>query len=227
MKTPKLFKSSKLPKLRNKKSKNKNGAGNKYANPVFDEWKEFAAKEFLIKQTRSHVIKRCLACLVFLGIVVASTIFTGHYVSFRKAEINNVISRGNSLLNEYGKVITDLETYERYAKMKPQVPLYVQFAAITSSSKLGFFVDSLSFEQDASLGNLRESFVVKTGQNANAVKVLGMWKIKGLLMQRVDNRWTISFEESLENMFFLFGMKSYVSTSLRDTDMEATVILYE
>jgi len=46
-------------------------------------------------------------------------------------------------------------------------------------------------------------------------------------MQRVDNRWTISFEESLENMFFLFGMKSYVSTSLRDTDMEATVILYE
>jgi len=54
--------------------------------------------------------------------------------------------------------------------MKLKVPLYVQFAALVSSSKMGFFMDSLSFEQEASLGNLRESFVVETGRNAGLSK---------------------------------------------------------
>jgi len=228
----------KLPKLSLKKlnfkiekrkvqKKNDGTSSKKYANPIFDEWKASATQDLLIKQVRFHVIRKCLVCFAVLCIIAASSMFTGYYVSTRKAEVGKVISRGNSLLNEYGKIIKDLETYERYADMKLKVPLYVQFAALVSSSKLGFFIDSLSFEQAAELGNLKESFVVETGQSADSVKILGIWKIKGLLMQNVDNRWAISFKNSLEGMFSLFGMKSYVSTTLRESDMEATVVLYE
>jgi hypothetical protein len=201
--------------------------GKKYANPVFDEWKESAVADLANRQIRFHVVRKCIFCFAVLCVIAASSVLTGYYASSRQQEVEKVIARGNSLLNEYGKIIKDLETYERYAQMKLKVPLYIQFATLVSSSKLGFFVDSLSFEQAASLGNLKESFVVETGQNADSVKILGMWKMKGLLMQDVDNRWAISFKDSVEGMFSLFGMKSYVSASLRDTDMEATVILYE
>ncbi len=219
----------KLPKINLKKKKKKDNekSNKKYANPVFDEWKASAAKELLTKQVSFYVIKRCLVCFAILCIIAASSVFTGYYVSARKAEVGGIISRGNSLLNEYGKIIKDLETYERYADMKLKVPLYVQFAALVSSSKMGFFIDSLSFEQDASFGNLKESFVVETGKNADSVEILGMWKMKGLLMQDVDNRWALSFKNSLESMFSLFGMKSYASASLRGSNLEATVILYE
>jgi len=189
----------KLPKIDlnklQKKKKNNGTSGKKYANPVFDEWKASAVKELLTSQVRLHVIRGCIVCLVVFGIVVASSILTGYYVSSCKAEVDNVISRGNSLLNEHGKIIKDLETYERYADMKLKAPLYVQFAALVSSSKMGFFMDSLSFEQEASLGNLRESFVVETGRNADSVKILGMWKIKGFLMQNVDNRVDYFFQK--------------------------------
>lgn len=226
MKIPKLPKFD--LKFKGKPKKRNNGTSSKkYANPVFDEWKASAVEELLINQVRFHVIRGCLVCLVVLGIIVASSVFTGYYVSACKVEVGDIISRGNSLLNEHGKIIKDLETYERYADMKLKVPLYVQFAALVSSSKMGFFMDSLSFEQEASLGNLKESFVVETGRNADSVKILGTWKIKGLLMQDVDNRWTISLKNSLEAMFSLFGMKSFVSASLRGSDMEATVLLYE
>lgn len=218
-----------LPKVDLSKFKKKKDivAGKKYANPVFEEWKASAVADLSNRQIRFHVIRKCVFCFAVLCVIAVSSILTGYYASVRQQEIEKVIARGNSLLNEYGKIIKDLETYERYADMKLKVPLYIQFAALVSSSKLGFFVDSLSFEQAASLGNLKESFVVETGQNADSVKILGMWKMKGLLMRDADNRWALSFKDSVEGMFSLFGMKSYVSASLRDADMEATVILYE
>jgi len=223
---PKFKKVSKLPKLKKKNTKKTNGT-KKYANPIFDGWKAAAVADLTNKNVRSLVIRECILCFAFLCVIVASSVLTGYYVSAREQEIGRVINRGNSLLNEYGKIIKDLETYERYANMKLKVPLYIQFATLTSSSKMGFFIDTLSFEQEATLGNLKESFIVETGQSADSIKVLGAWKIKGLLMQEADNRWALSFKNSLESMFSLFGMKSYASASLRGPDLEATVILYE
>jgi len=225
-KIPKFKKVSKLPKLKKQKVKKTNGT-KKYANPIFDGWKAAAVADLANKNARSLVIRECILCFAFLCVIVASSVFTGYYVSSREQEVRKVLNRGNGLLNEYGKIIKDLETYERYADMKLKVPLYIQFAALTSSSKMGFFIDVLSFEQEASLGNLKEPFIVETVQSADTIKVLGAWKMKGLLMQEVDNRWVLSFKNSLESMFSLFGMKSYVSASLRGSDLEATVILYE
>jgi len=51
--------------------------------------------------------------------------------------------------------------------MRLKVPLYVQFSILTSSSKTGFFIDSVSFEQTSDIGALRESFVVETGKNTD------------------------------------------------------------
>lgn len=225
-KIPKFKKVSKLPKLKKQKVKKTNGT-KKYANPIFDGWKAAAVADLANKNARSLVIRECILCFAFLCVIVASSVFTGYYVSSREQEVRKVLNRGNGLLNEYGKIIKDLETYERYADMKLKVSLYIQFAALTSSSKMGFFIDALSFEQEASLGNLKEPFIVETGQSADAIKVLGAWKMKGLLMQEADNRWALSFKNSLESMFSLFGMKSYVSASLRGSDLEATVVLYE
>lgn len=229
MKIPKLPKLNFKFKKPKKPKNNKNGKklDKKYANPVFDEWKAAAVTDLSNRQMRFHVVKNCVLCFAVFCFIAVASVSTGYYASAKRAEVNEVISRGNSLLNEYGRTIADLETYERYADMKQKVPLYVQFAALISSSKMGFFMGSLSFEQAAGLGNLKESFVVETGQSADSVKILGIWKIRGLLMQEVDNRWTISYKNSLEGMFSLFGMKSFVSASLRGSDMEATVVLYE
>lgn len=228
MKTPKLPKLNfKFKKIKKPKNSQNGKLSKKYANPVFEDWKANVVTDLANRQTRSYVIRNCVLCFAIFCIIAVVSTGIGYYTSTKRVEVNDVISRGNSLLNEYGKTIADLETYERYANMKQKVPLYIQFAALISSSKMGFFIDSLSFEQTANLGNLKESFVVETGQSADSVKILGIWKIKGLLMQEADNRWVISYKNSLEGMLSLFGMKSFVSASLRGSDMEATVALYE
>lgn len=228
MKTPKLPKLNfKFKKIKKPKNSQNGKLSKKYANPVFEDWKANVVTDLSNRQTRSYVMRNCILCFAVFCIIAVASTGIGYYASAKRAEVNDVVSRGNSLLNEYGKTIADLETYERYANMKQKVPLYIQFAALISSSKMGFFIDSLSFEQTANLGNLKESFVVETGQSADSVKILGIWKIKGLLMQEADNRWAISYKNSLEGMLSLFGMKSFVSASLRGSDMEATVALYE
>jgi len=88
----------------------------------------------------------------------------GHYRKAGEESISQVLSLCNSTLNEYGNIVREIETYEKYANMRLKVPLYVQFSILTSSSKTGFFIDSVSFEQTSDIGALRESFVVETGK---------------------------------------------------------------
>lgn len=222
----------KLPKINLKFGKKpvKNGSAvtkKKYPNPVFDDWKRAAVEEISSREVVSQIVRKCVVCLVIACIAVSSSFVTGYYRKSFENNINSVVLRGNSVLNEYGNIIKELEMYEKYANMKFKVPLYVQFAALMSSAKLGFFIDSVSFDRSSDLGSLREQFVVETGNNIDSVKIIGSWKIKGFLMNEADNRWVLSFKDSVEGLFSLFGMKSYGSASLRGKDMEATVVVYE
>lgn len=199
----------------------------KYANPVFEEWKKAAVEEIAGRKIVSLVVGRCIVSLVVVCVVFASFFLTGHYRKAGEESISQVLSLCNSTLNEYGNIVREIETYEKYANMRLKVPLYVQLSILTSSSKTGFFIDSVSFEQTSDIGSLRESFVVETGKNTDSVKIVGVWKLKGLLTGEADNRWVISFKDTVEGMFSLFGVRSYVSASLKGRDFEATVIVYE
>lgn len=213
-----------VPKLKHKNIKNRE---KKYANPIFDDWKRSAVEEIAVKETTSLVIRKCLLCFTVLCVLLASFVVTEKIQISREHAAKAVLNEVSRVLNEHGNVIGELETYERYADMRMKVPIYLQFAVITASSKMGVFWDSASFEQVSDLGSLKESFVVETGQSTDSVKILGQWRIKGLLMREADNRWAISFKDAVEGMFSLTGSKSYVSAALRGTDLEATVILYE
>ena len=225
------FPKLKVPKLkvkfsgRKKKAPVSGASGKKYANPIFDEWKKSVVEELAGRQAASYVVRRCAVCLLAVCVVAASSFATGYYRHRAEDRINQVISRGNGVLNEYGNMIRNLETYEKYAGMK--IPVYVQFAAMLASTKLGFFIDSLSFEQISDIGSLREQFVVETGRGIDSVKIGAVWKMKGVLPREADNRWVISLKDTIESMFSVFGSKSYVSASLKGTDVEATVICYE
>ncbi len=214
--------SLKLPR----KKKNVSVSGKKkYANPVFDEWKKSVAEELAGRKATSFVIRNCAVCLLAVCIVVMSSFALGYYRHSAEDRINQVMSRGNGILNEYGNIISDLETYEKYAGMK--IPVYVQFSALLASTKLGFFIDSLSFEQTSDIGSLREQFAVETGKGIDSVKIKAVWKMKGVLPREADNRWAISLKDTIESMFSVFGLKSYVSASLKGTDVETTVVCYE
>lgn len=218
-----------MPKMlpRTKRSRDAQSRTKKYANPVFDDWKKSVAEEIAVRETTSLVIGKCLLCFALLCVLLASFVVTEKIQISREHAAKAVLNEVSRVLNEHGNVIGELETYERYADMRMKVPIYLQFAVITASSKMGVFWDSASFEQVSDLGSLKESFVVETGQSTDSVKILGQWRIKGLLMREADNRWAISFKDAVEGMFSLTGSKSYVSAALRGTDLEATVILYE
>lgn len=222
------MKKSKIIKLfkRNKKRVVQNNK-KKYANPVFDDWKKSALDEFLKKEVSAEVAKSGIFILVVLCIIVFSSFVLGSFRSKTEARINAVIADANKVLNEYGNVIKDMETYEKYASMKLKVPIYVQSAVILSSSRTGFFFDSISFEKTKEIGNLKEPFVVETGKGIDETVVLGIWKFKGLVMKEADNRWIMSLKDTIEGTFSLFGVKSYTSASLRGKDVEATVVIYE
>lgn len=216
-----------LPRTR-KRSRDTQSGTKKYANPVFDDWKKSVAEEIAVRETTSLVIGKCLLCFALLCVLLASFVVTERMQISGKRDAEAVLGEVNRVLNEHGNVIRELGTYERYADMRMKVPLYLQFAVIAASSKMGVFWDSVSFEQVSDLGSLKESFVVETGRNTDSVKILGQWKVKGfLLREEADNRWTLSFKDAVEGMFSLMGSKSFVSAALRGTDLEATVILYE
>lgn len=212
---------------RTKRSRDAQSRTKKYANPVFDDWKKSVAEEIAVRETTSLVIGKCLLCFALLCVLLASFVVTERMQISGKRDTEAVLGEVNRVLNEHGNVIRELETYERYADMRMKVPLYLQFAVIATSSKMGVFWDSVSFEQVSDLGSLKESFVVETGRNTDSVKILGQWKVKGFLLREADNRWTLSFKDAVEGMFSLMGSKSFVSAALRGTDLEATVILYE
>ena len=218
-----------MPKMlpRTKRSRDAQIRTKKYANPVFDDWKKSVAEEIAVRETTSLVIGKCLLCFALLCVLLASFVVTERMQISGKRDTEAVLGEVNRVLNEHGNVIRELETYERYADMRMKVPLYLQFAVIAASSKMGVFWDSVSFEQVSDLGSLKESFVVETGRNTDSVKILGQWKVKGFLLREADNRWTLSFKDAVEGMFSLMGSKSFVSAALRGTDLEATVILYE
>lgn len=215
-----------LPRTR-KRSRDAQSRTKKYANPVFDDWKKSVAEEIAVRETTSLVIGKCLLCFALLCVLLASFVVTERMQISGKRDTEAVLGEVNRVLNEHGNVIRELETYERYADMRMKVPLYLQFAVIAASSKMGVFWDSVSFEQVSDLGSLKESFVVETGRNTDSVKILGQWKVKGFLLREADNRWTLSFNDAMEGMFSLMGSRSFVSAALRGTDLEATVILYE
>lgn len=215
-----------LPRTR-KRSRDTQSRTKKYANPVFDDWKKSVAEEIAVRETTSLVIGKCLLCFALLCVLLASFVVTERMQISGKRDTEAVLGEINRVLNEHGNVIRELETYERYADMRMKVPLYLQFAVIAASSKMGVFWDSVSFEQVSGLGSLKESFVVETGRNTDSVKILGQWKVKGFLLREADNRWALSFKDAVEGMFSLMGSKSFVSAALRGTDLEATVILYE
>jgi len=212
-------------KLPDKKKNISPSEKKKYANPVFDEWKRFAVEELTGKKVSFFVVKNCMICLLAVCIVAMSFFATGYYRHQAEDRINQIVSRGNGILNEYGNMIGDLETYEKYAGMK--IPVYVQFVAMLASTKLGFFIDSLSFEQTSDIGSLQEQFAVETGKSIDSVKIKAVWKMKGVLPREADNRWAISLKDTIESMFSVFGSKSYVFASLKGTDVEATVVCYE
>lgn len=224
------MKKVKLPSFFKKKRNKRQLIGSnrqKYANPIFDEWKKSAADEFLRKEVASEVIRYGVFIFALLCLIVVSSFLLSSYREKTEARINSVFAGANGILNEYGNVIRDMEIYEKYVDMKLRVPLYVQCSVIFSSSRLGFFLDSLSFERTKEIGSLKESFVVETGKSMDAVDIVGTWKLKGLLTKEADNRWIMSLKDAIEGTFSLFGVKSYTSASLRGKDVEATVVIYE
>ena len=220
----------KLPeiKLLSKKRKFRNGNhGKRYPNPVCREWCEKITEEMGYGVIR-RVVARYVAVLLVVSLsVTAFSVVFDIYCNRYQKEIDDVITKTNGILNEYGNILGDIDTYEKYASMRINPPLYIQYVVLgTSASKFGFFIDKMNFEKTKDLGGIKESFAVETGKSPDSVNIVGIWKFNAWLVREGDSRWVLSLREGIDGMFSLYGARAYTSAVLRDKNADITVVVW-
>ncbi len=226
----KKLKLPKLPKIKlpfKRKIHYNDNHKKRYPNPVCREWCEKITEEMGYGVIRNLVMRYIAILLVISLSIAASSVVFSIYCNRYQKEIDDVITKTNGILNEYGNILGDIDTYEKYASMRINPPLYIQYVVLgTSASKFGFFIDKMNFEKTKDLGGIKESFAVETGKSPDSVNIVGIWKFNAWLVREGDSRWVLSLREGIDGMFSLYGARAYTSAVLRDKNADITVVVW-
>lgn len=197
----------------------------------------------ILMKTVRQKMTRCAASKAMIGAVLASIVVSlsvagGIYSGMASKEMGHEIETVSSKVSGYEAVGKNLVVYKEYAEIPNDIPLYIQYSAVSFlCMKNGIYLQNMKFSDSITpdiINAAKESFAIETGKNINSVTVSGVWLVSGIVSPGTksdtsDSNWIMDLNRQASSMFKVgSGHSTYIQNmnrgNVRDSVALAVIV---
>lgn len=184
----------------------------------------------ILMKTVRQKMTRCAVSKVMVGAILASIVVSlsvigGIYSGMASKEMGHEIENVSSKVKGYEAVGKNLVIYKEYAGIPNDIPLYIQYSAVSFlCMKNGIYLQNMKFSDAITpdiLNAAKESFAIETGKNINSVSISGVWIVSGIVSPGTksdtsDSNWIMDLNRQASSMFKVgSGYSTYIQNMNR------------